>query len=364
MIFRREAADQEKEQEKPSKKPTWGPQGAGMQQDSKSNTGPKGNNKEETDKLKEFEKANPWVAEVIKKSILLKNNKGIAESNLSAAQSKLENDKEQCQVLNFVPSYMSACTIAQKANDITKNVSIEQVYQDYQDYKNIYQQYLQASKAHMDFWPMLIKVAEAAQTSGVENHQYHSESEVQKELATLNSEYNKKVNEYNNTTRGMDILLNPGPSGKSILDCYQEIIDLGTEGCKICQDAAPSFNTTGGLGPVTAYVGELISIYAQIANIYRTELAPAYSLIAASSGNSASKAKIQNTVTLVSTRIPQAYANEILKAKYALMIGKTYGTQDQRVRGALEKFFEAGGGAEGAGGASGTASRVTTVKSK
>lgn len=363
MIFRREAADQEKEQEKPSKKPTWGPQGIDTQSDSKSNTGPKGNNKEEADKLKEFEKANPWVAEVIKKSILLENNKDIAESNLSAAQSKLDNDKGQCQVLNFVPSYMSACTIAQKANDITQNVSIEQVYQDYQDSKNIYQQYLQASKALIDFWPMLIKVAEAAQTSGVEK-QYQSESEVQKKLATFNSAYNIKVNEYNSTTRGMDILLNPGPSGKSILDCYQEIIDLGTEGCKICQDAAPSFNTTGGLGPVTAYVGELISIYAQIANIYRTELAPAYSLIAASSGNSASKAKIQNTVALFSTRIPQAYANEILKAKYALMIGKTYGTQDQRVRGALEKFFEAGGGAEGAGGASGTASRVTTVKSK
>ena len=358
MIFRREAADQEKEQEKPSKKPTWGPQGTGTQSDSKSNTGPKGNNKEEADKLKEFEKANPWVADVIKKSILLKNNQAIANSNLEAAQSKLDKDEEQCQVLNFVPSYLSACAIAQQANDITKNVSIEQVYQDYQDYKNIYQQYLQASLAHIDFLPMLIKVAKAAQTPGVEN-QYQSESSVQKDLATFNSEYNKKVNEYNSITRKMDILLNPGPSGKSILNCYQEIIDLGTEGCKICQDAAPSFNTTGGLGPVTFYVGELISIYAQIANIYRTELAPAYSLIAASSGNSASKAKIQNTVALFSTRIPQAYANEILKAKYALMIGKTYGTQDQRVRGALEKFFEAGG--DGAGKASGAA---TGVKSK
>ena len=363
MIFRREAADQEKEQEKPSKKPTWGPQGAGTQSDSKSNTGPKGNNKEETDKLEEFKKANPWIADVIKKSELLKNNQAIANSNIEAAELKLENDKEQCQVLNFVPSYMSACTIAQKANDITKNVSIEQVYQDYQDYKNLYQQYLQATKAAIDFWPMLIDVAKAAQTPGVEN-QYQSESSVQKDLATFNSEYIKKVNEYNSKTRQMDILLNPGSSGKSILDCYQEIIDLGTEGCKICQDAAPSFNTTGGLGPVTVYVGELISIYAQIANIYRTELAPAYSLIAASSGNSASKSKIQNTVALFSTRIPQAYANEILKAKYALMIGKTYGTQDQRVRGALEKFLEVGGAADGAGGASGATSRATTVKSK
>jgi len=361
MIFRREAADQEKEQEKPSKKPTWGPQGIGTQSDSKSNTGPKGNNKEETDKLKEFEKANPWVAEVTKKSILLKNNVAIAESNLSAAESKLDKDKEQCQVLNFVPSYMSACAIAQQANDITKNVSIEQVYQDYQDYKNIYQQYLQASTAAKDFWPMLIEVAKAAQTAKVE---YQSESDVQAELAALQSGINIKINEYNSYTRQMDILLNPGPSGKSILESYQEIIDLGTEGCKICQEAAPSFNTTGGVGPVTVYVGELISIYAQIANIYRTELAPAYSLIAANSGNSASKSKIQNTVTLFSTRIPQAYANEILKAKYALMIGKTYGPQDQRVKGPLEKFLEAGGGVEGAGKASGATPGATTVKSK
>jgi hypothetical protein len=362
MIFRREAADQEKEQEKPSKKPTWGPQGAGTQSDSKSNTGPKGNNKEETDKLEEFQKNNPWVADVVKQSYVLINKKEEAGSNLGAAQSILDTDEEQCQVLDFVPSYMSACTIAQKANDITKNVSIEKVNQDYQDYKNQFKQYLQASQALIDFRVRITDAAKVAQSSNVD---YPALSEVDKKLAAASSENKQKLNEYYSITRKMDILLNPGPSGKSILDCYQEIIDLGTEGCKICQDAAPSFNTTPGLGPVTAYVNELISIYAQIANIYRTELAPAYSLIAASSGNSASKAKIQNTVALLSTRIPQAYANEILKAKYALMIGKTYGTQDQRVRGALEKFLEvSGGAASGAGGASGAAPGATTVKSK
>ena len=180
MIFRREAADQEKEQEKPSKKPTWGPQGAGTQSDSKSNTGPKGNNKEEADKLKEFEKANPWVADVIKKSELLKNNQAIANSNLEAAQSKLDNDKKQCQVLDFVPSYMSACTIAQKANDITKNVSIEQVNQDYQDYKNQFKQYLQASQALIDFRVRITDAAKVAQSSNVD---YPALSEVDKKLA-------------------------------------------------------------------------------------------------------------------------------------------------------------------------------------
>jgi len=361
MIFRREAADQEKEQEKPSKKPTWGPQGAGTPSDSKSNTGPKGNNKEETDKLKEFQKNNPWVVDAVKQYYVLFNKKEEVGSNLGAAQSKLETDKGQCQVLNFVPSYMSACAIAQQANDITKNVSIEQVDQDYEDYKNIFNQYLQASQALIDFRVRITDAATAAQSSNVD---YPALSEIDTKLATASSEYKQKLYEYYSMTRQMDILLNPGPSGKSILDCYQEIIDLGAEGCKICQDAAPYFNTTPGLGPVAAYVNELISIYAQIANIYRTELAPAYSLIAASS-NSASKAKIQNTVDLLSTRIPQAYANEILKAKYALMIGKTYGPQDQRVRGALEKFLEVGGGAaSGAGGASGAAPGATTVKSK
>jgi hypothetical protein len=79
-------------------------------------------------------------------------------------------------------------------------------------------------------------------------------------------------------------------------------------------------------------------------------------LIAANSGSSASRAKIQNTVELISTRIPQAYANEILKAKYALMIGKTYGFDNQTVRNNLETFLSAKGGATGASSASGAMS--------
>jgi hypothetical protein len=159
----------------------------------------------------------------------------------------------------------------------------------------------------------------------------------------------------------MDILLNPGPSGKSIIECYQEIIDLGVQGCKICQDSASSFKSMTGIGPVTVYVLQLISIYAQIANIYRTELTPAYASIAASS-DSASKAKIQNTVALLSTRIPQAYASEILKAKYGLMIGKTYGFVNTKALEILKSFLEYGGAAGGAGG--GGTLRANTVESK
>lgn len=358
MIFRREAADQDKEQEKPSKKPTWGPQGAGTQSDSKSNTGPKGNNKEETDKLKEFEKANPWVAKTTKDLIVLKNNKAIAKNNLSAAESKLNTDKEQCQVYNFTPSYMTACKIAQQANDITKNVSIEQVAKDYQYYKNMHEQYLQAHKALIDFWPTVINAAKAAQSAEVE---YTALSNVDTELSSFESEYIIIKNQHISITRQMDILLNPGPSGKSIIECYQEIIDLGVQGCKICQDSASSFKSMKGIGPVTVYVLQLISIYAQIANIYRTELTPAYASIAASS-DSASKAKIQNTVALLSTRIPQAYASEILKAKYGLMIGKTYGFVDTKALEILKSFLEDGGAAEGAG--SGGTLRANTVESK
>jgi len=358
MIFRREAADQDKKQEKPSKKPTWGPQGAGTQSDSKSNTGPKGNNKEETNKLEEFKKANPWVADVIKKFELLKNNVAIANSNLEAAKSKLNTDKEQCQVLNFTPSYMTACKIAEQANDITKNVSIEQVAKDYQYYKNMHEQYLQASRAAIDFWPTVINAAKEAQEAEVE---YTALSNVDAKLSSFESEYFKIENQHISITRQMDILLNPGPSGKSIIECYQEIIDLGVQGCKICQDSASSFKSMTGIGPVTVYVLQLISIYAQIANIYRTELAPAYASIAASS-DSASKAKIQNTVALLSTRIPQAYASEILKAKYGLMIGKTYGFVNTKALEILKSFLEDGGAAGGAGGV-GTL-RANTVESK
>ena len=52
-------------------------------------------------------------------------------------------------------------------------------------------------------------------------------------------------------------------------------------------------------------------------------------------------------VDLITTRIPQAYANEILKAKYALMIGKTYGFENDFTKANLKSFFSVEGGASG-----------------
>lgn len=344
MIFRK-IAEEKKQEEKPSKKPKWGPQGAGMQQDSKSDAGPKGNNEQETMSLEKFKQNNEWVATAFNQLFILEKEKDTAETILGAAKDKLDKDKDQCQIVQFVPKYMTACEIADLSNDITKNVSIEQVGADYQDYKKFFQDYIQKSKSILDFWPNIERATEAALSQEVPPEAL---SEYEGKFAKIQADLNKNIYAYNGTTRQMDILLSAGPSGRSILDCYQEIIDLGAQGCKICQDASSSFNTMKGLGPVTAYVTQLISIYSQIANIYQRELGPTFSLIAANSGSSASRAKIQNTVELISTRIPQAYANEILKAKYALMIGKTYGFDNQTVRNNLETFLSAKGGASGA----------------
>lgn len=348
MIFRK-IAEEKKQEEKPSKKPKWGSQGAGMQQDSKqdskSDAGPKGNNEKETMDLEKFKQNNEWAAGTFNQLFILEKEKDKAEAILGAVKDKLDKDKDQCQIVQFVPKYMTACEIADLSNDITKNVSIEQVGADYQDYKKFFQDYIQKSKSILDFWPDIERATEAALSQGVTKEAL---SEYEGKFAKIQADINKNIYAYNGTTRQMDILLSAGPSGRSILDCYQEIIDLGAQGCKICQDASSSFNTMKGLGPVTAYVTQLISIYSQIANIYQRELGPTFSLIAANSGSSASRAKIQNTVELISTRIPQAYANEILKAKYALMIGKTYGFDNQTVRNNLETFLSAKGGASGA----------------
>jgi hypothetical protein len=204
-------------------------------------------------------------------------------------------------------------------------------------------------------------VAEAAQSAGVTEE---AESKFGLDYTQLLAGYKTRNYNYNSQTKQMDILLEPGPSGKSIIECYEEIIDLGVQGCKICQDVASSFNTMKGLGPVTVYALQLVTIYSQIASIYQRELGPTYSLIAASS-NSASKSKIQNMVDLITTRIPQAYANEILKAKYALMIGKTYGFENNEAKANLKSFFSVDGGASGESKATTiSAPSASSVKSK
>ena len=336
MIFRRAEEN---------KKPRWGPQGAGTNPDAKT-TGTQPDAKEKNSDGKSFDdflKNNPWAADIMDKLTVMQNKKAELVTKLQATADKLKLDQDQCQIFSFQPKYMSACTIASIATDITKNVSTDQVKADYQDYKNIFAEYDQSSKSIIDFWPNIKAVTEPAQSAGVTEEAL---SKYELEYTQLLAGYETIIYNYTSQTKQMDILLKPGPSGKSIIECYEEIIDLGVQGCKICQDVAPSFNTMKGLGPVTVYALQLVTIYSQIASIYQRELGPTYSLIAASS-NSASKSKIQNMVDLVTTRIPQAYANEILKAKYALMIGKTYGFENNEAKANLKSFFSVDGGASG-----------------
>ena len=336
MIFRRAEEN---------KKPRWGPQGAGTNPDAKT-TGKQPDDKEKNSDGKSFDdfvKNTPWATLIMDKLSVMENKLKELETKLDATADKLKLDQDQCQIFSFQPKYMPACTIASIATDITKNVSTDQVKADYQDYKNIFAEYDQFFKSIIDFWPDVDRVAKAAQTAGVTEE---AQSQYDLQYIQLLAGYKKNIYNYNSQTKQMDILLNPGPSGKSIIECYEEIIDLGVQGCKICQDVASSFNTMKGLGPVTVYALQLITIYSQIASIYQRELGPTYSLIAASS-NSASKSKIQNMVELITTRIPQAYANEILKAKYALMIGKTYGFENSDARANLKSFFSVEGGSSG-----------------
>jgi hypothetical protein len=357
MIFRR-AYDE-------NKKPRWGPQGAGTNPDAKT-TGTQPDAKEKNSDGKSFEdfkKNTPWAADIINKFTVMQNKQAELVTKLEATADKLKLDKEQCQIFSFQPKYMSACTIASIATDITKNVSTDQVKADYQDYKNIFAEYDQSSKSILDFWPNIEAVTKAAQSAGVKLTE-EALSNFGLNYTQLLANYKTNIYNRNSQTKQMDILLQPGPSGKSIIECYEEIIDLGVQGCKICGDVASSFNTKKGLGPVTVYALQLVTIYSQIASIYQRELGPTYSLIAASS-NSASKSKIQNMVDLITTRIPQAYANEILKAKYALMIGKTYGFENNDAIANLKIFFSVDGGASGESKATTiSAPSASSVKSK
>jgi len=339
MIFKKSQAE---------KTPKWGPNGVGMKpvpkKESVPGVGVKGNDPKETKSMEDFLNGNPQFAAIINRFFVLQNDLQKSKSLLAETKVKLDTDMAQCQIFEFQPKYMTACQIAALSNDITKNVSIEQVRADYEAYNKNWSTFYQTSESIIKINDQVKSVATAAQSSGVSPE---AASQYEKDLYLIISEYNQQFYAYNAMTRTMDILLMPGPGGKSVVDYYQEIIDLGTRGCKICQDAASSFNTMKGIGPVTSYVFGLISIYLQISNIYKKNLAPIYSSIGKSANTPASKAKIQNTVDLLANRIPQAYSNEILKARYGLMIAKTYGYDNTAARSSIEKFLDPGGATEG-----------------
>jgi hypothetical protein len=285
--------------------------------------------------LKDFQRSNPEIFQELSAS-----ESYIDEVNaryiIKAKQ--YTNDISQYQPLNFKPSFMTVCKISSFSNDLQQNINFEKIKEDYDnlcklfdnhqseftEYLTIYQKLADELDTRYQNKPQQQKII----LSAIQAYQA-KKAKTEENFEKIKSDMEIFKNQFN-------ILLTPGRNGKSILELYEEIINLGNQGCKICIEAANSFDTPK-LGPVTKYVQELIPIYLKISSIYKDDLAQTYSYIASSYKN-VSKDKINNTINLLSNIIPQQYTNLIYTAVYALSQGQTFGF-DGYPKETLKKFL-------------------------
>jgi hypothetical protein len=128
--------------------------------------------------------------------------------------------------------------------------------------------------------------------------------------AQYNTDKIDLINEKTQTTLKNDALLDIS-MGKSILDCYEEIIEINENLCEKVYQPLQKSLTTLGMGPVLVYAQQLLTGYQDIMRIYTQELSPIYYNLAQKSQNIDQK-RIQYTLNMLSKIIPQSYRIQIL----------------------------------------------------
>jgi hypothetical protein len=295
-----------------------------------------GDNETYDDFLKKLQRSNP---EIFKELSASQSYIDEVDARYSIKAKQFINDRSQYQPLNFKPSFMTVCKISSLSNDLQQNINFEKIKEDYDNLCKLFDNYQSEFTEYLTIYQ---KIGDKLDTL----YQNKTQQEQQNLVPTIQAYRAKKAKTEENFEKHksdmeifknqFNILLTPSRNGKSILELYEEIINLGNQGCKICIEAANSFDTPK-LGPVTNYVQELIPIYLKISSIYKDDLAQTYSYIASSYKN-VSKDKINNTINLLSNIIPQEYTNLIYTAVYALSQGQTFGF-DGYPKDTLKKFL-------------------------
>lgn len=293
--------------------------------------------------LKDLRQMNPKIFQDL--SVSQSNIERVA-AEYSVKAKQFINDIGQYQPLNFKPSFMTVCKISSFSNDLQQNINFEKIKEDYDNLCKLFDNYDSEFTKYLTIYQeQADEVDKRYKTKTMQDQNFILPAIQQYHAQKVKTEENfeKAKSDLELFKKQYDILSSPGPAGKSILELYEEIINLGNQGCNICMQAANSFNTLK-LGPLTEYVQDLIRIYSQISNIYKTELTQAYSYIASSYKN-VSKDKIINTINLLSNIIPQSYTNLINNAIYALSLGITFGFdyQNSYAKEILKKFLEQDG---------------------
>jgi DNA repair ATPase RecN len=244
----------------------------------------------------------------------LQNEKSKLEALNVQNESLFTTSQANCVVYNFIPKIFknNPCDFITESfgNDIiTKNVSLQEVQKNYKNYIDTLNQLI---KNYDDINSLMDKIKAALDTATTNQPKINQSANSL--IESVKAQYNTdKINLVNNKTQ---ITLKNDPlldmsMGKSILDCYEEIIEINENLCeKVYQPLQKSFATLG-MGPVLVYAQQLLTGYQDIMRIYTQELSPIYSNLAQKSQTIDQK-RIQYTLNMLSKIIPQSYRIQIL----------------------------------------------------
>jgi hypothetical protein len=269
-----------------------------------------------TQKQQEITKLVQKYADVFVEPLsILQNEKSKLEALNVQNQTLFTTSQTNCAVYNFIPKVFknnNPCDFITESfgNDIiTKNVSLQEVQKNYKNYIDTLNQLI---KNYDDINSLMDEIKAALDTATTNQPKINKSANSL--IESVKTQYNTQkidlVNIKTQITLKNDPLLDMS-MGKSILDCYEEIIEINENLCeKVYQPLQKSFATLG-MGPVLVYAQQLLTGYQDIMRIYTQELSPIYSNLAQKSQTIDQK-RIQYTLNMLSKIIPQSYRIQIL----------------------------------------------------
>jgi hypothetical protein len=244
-----------------------------------------------------------------------------------------ETSKGNCLVYQFSPQTLrgTPCDfITNISSSLNQSSSLQEVEQYYQKYISTMTQLMSVYNKYVSLFDQI--KTKLLQSRGGQNYNSNNTSD-EAFLDQLKVDFQKNITslktEQMNAIRANQPLLDTSVRGRSILDCYEEIIDTMEYLCeKVYQPLQKSFATMG-LGPVAVYARQMITGYQDIIRIYTQELAPIYQQIAAQSQQNIDQKRVQYTINLLSKIIPESYRIQIIAIESGLFEVTTQNKADK-----------------------------------
>lgn len=252
------------------------------------------------------------------------NNYVTTKSNYETFKKDFDAKSKNCMAMNFkaVP-FNGPCSYVDVVGkfETETSISADEMTQLYQKVVTGYTNFINAAQKQLDIYNSIIPAINGLPPDKRTTFGENEVSSVQRFMQTGWNEVKQYKIDQLAWQRNYEAYFNSA-AGKTILQCYEEIIELMTDSCntavefnKILSLSEGSTVPGLGIGPVGPLAMKLISDYEACARIFAGELTPIYKTISAGGDPK----RISRNIQMISVTIPTSFkgaANRLRMAVY------------------------------------------------